>query len=183
MKNYDKNIVSSFLEYLDSNKLYGWSMSQKLPIGNFKWIEKDDISKFDEKFIKNFDENSDKGYILEVDVEYPKNFHKLHRDLPFLPERMKINKYSKVSCTVQNKENYVIHMRALKQVLNNRFSLKKVHRVIQFDQEAWLKPHIDSNTKLRKEVKNDFEKYFFKLMNISLFGKAMENVRNDRDIK
>ena len=79
MKNHDKNKVSLFLLYLDANNLYGWAMSQKLPVDNFKWIEKDDLLKFDENFIKNYDENSDKGYILEVDIEYPKNLHKLHR--------------------------------------------------------------------------------------------------------
>ena len=73
MKNYDKNKVSLFLLYLDANNLYGWAMSQKLPVDNFKWIEKDDLLKFDENFIKNYDENSNKGYILEVDIEYPKN--------------------------------------------------------------------------------------------------------------
>ena len=103
MKNYNKNIESSYFMYLDTNNLYRQTMSQKLPVGNFKWIEKDDISNFNENFIKNYDENSDKGYILEVDVEYPKNLHKLHSDLPFLPERMKINKCSKLTCTLQNK--------------------------------------------------------------------------------
>ena len=96
---------------------------------------------------------------------------------------MKINKVSKLICNAQNKEYYVIHIRALKQALNNGLSLKKVYRVIQFVQEAWLKPYIDMNTKLRKEAKNDFEKEFFKLINNSVFGKAMENVRNHRDIK
>ena len=81
-------------------------MIKKLPVVNFKWIEKVDISKLDEKFMKNYDENSDKGYILEVDGEYPKNLHKLHSDLPFLPERRKINKYSKLVSNVQNKELY-----------------------------------------------------------------------------
>ena len=78
---------------------------------------------------------------------------------------MKINKCSKLVCTVQDKENYVVHIRALKQALNHGLILKKVHRVIQFNQEAWLKPYIDMNTKLRKKAKNDFEKDFFKLMN------------------
>ena len=114
MKNYNKNTESSYLEYLDANNLYGWAMSQKLPVDNFEWIKKDDLSKFNEKFIKNYDENSDKGYILEVDVECPKYLHKLPNDLPFLPERMKINKYSKLVCTLQDKKNYVIHIRALK---------------------------------------------------------------------
>ena len=104
MNNYDENKESSYLEYLDANNLYGWAMSQKLPVGNFKWKEKDDISKFHEEFIKNYDKNSDKGYILEVDAEYPKNLHKLHSDLAFLPERMKINECAKLVCTIQNKE-------------------------------------------------------------------------------
>ena len=96
---------------------------------------------------------------------------------------MKINKCSKLVCTLHDKENYVIHIKALKQALNHGLVLKKVHRVIEFKQEAWLKPYIDMNTKLRKETKNDFEKDFFKLMNSSIFGKTMENVRNHRDIK
>ena len=96
---------------------------------------------------------------------------------------MKINKFSKLACTVQNKEKYVIHISALKQALNHGLILKEVHRVIQFNQEAWLKPYIDMNTELRTKAKNDFEKDFFKLMNNSVFGKAMENVRKHRDIK
>ena len=127
MKNYNKNIASSYLMYLDANNLYGWAMLQKLPVGGFKWIIKYDLSKFDEKFIKNYDENSDKGYILEVDVQYPKNLSKLHNDLPFLPERMKTDKGSKLTCTTQDKEKHVIHVRALKQALNNGLILKKVH--------------------------------------------------------
>ena len=150
MKNYNKNIESSYLEYLDANNLYGWAMSQKLTVDGFKQIEEDNLSKLDEKFIKNYTENGDKGCILEVDVEYPKNLHKLHSDLSFLPERMKINKCSKLTCTMQNKENYVIHIRALKQALNNGLILKKVYKVIKFNQEAWLKPYIDMNTRLRK---------------------------------
>ena len=90
MKNYDKNIESSYLMCLDANNLYGWRMSQKLPVNGFKWIK--NLSNFNENFIKNYDENSDKGYILEVDVEYPKNLFNLHMDLPFLTERKKIEK-------------------------------------------------------------------------------------------
>ena len=104
---------------LDANNLHGWAMSQKLPVDNFKWIEKDDLLKFDENFIKNYDENNDKGYILEVDIEYPKNLRKLHSDLPFLPERMTINNCTKLVCKVQDKENYVVHIRALKQALTH----------------------------------------------------------------
>ena len=103
-----------------------------------------------------------------------KNLHNLHSDLPFLPERKKIEKVKKLAWTVQEKEKYIVHIRALKQPL---------HRIIKFNQKAWLKPYIDMNTKLRKEAKNDFEKDFFKLMNNAVFGKTMENVRNHRDIK
>ena len=141
------------------------------------------MSKFTEEFIKNYDEDSDKGYILEVDVKYPKNLHGLHEDLPFLPERMKIGKGKKLACNLYDKKNYVVHIRSLKQALNHGLILKKVHRVIQFYQEAWLKPYIDINTELRKKAKNDFEKDFFKLMNNAVFGKTMENVRKHRDIK
>ena len=100
-----------------------------------------------------------------------------------MPERKKTKKCEKLVCTVQNKKNYVVHINALKQVLNQGLILKKVHRPIQFNQEVWLKPYIDMNTKLRKEAKNDFEKDFFKLMNNAVFRKTMENVRKHRDIK
>ena len=107
----------------------------------------------------------------------------LHSNFSFLPERKKIEKCDKLVCNIQYKEKYVVHIRALKQVLNHRLILKNIHRVIQFNQEAWLKPYIDMNTKKRKEAKNEFEEDFFKLMNNAVFGKTMENVRKHRDIK
>ena len=138
------------------------------------------MSKIDEDFIKNYDGDSDKGYILEIDNEYPRKLRKLHSDLPILSETMKINKCSKVVCNLYDKKNYVIHIRSLKQALNHGLILKKVHRAIQFNQEAWLEPYINKNTELRAEAENDFERDLF---NNSVFGKTVENVRKHRDIK
>ena len=112
MKNYDKNKESSFLVYDDANNLYRWSMCKKLPVDDFKWM--DDLSIFTGDFIKNYDDNSDIGYNLEVDLEYPRNLHKLHSDLPFLPERMKTNNCTKLVCNLNDKENYPVHILALK---------------------------------------------------------------------
>ena len=153
-------------------------MSEKLPVNGFKWIEQKNLSKFSEDFIKNYDENGNIGYFLELDIDYPKELFNLHKDLPFLPESKKVNKVEKLLCSIEDKKKNVIHIRALKQALNHRLVLKKVHGVIQFNQKDWLKPYIDMNTKLRKEAKNEFEKDFVKLMNNSVFGKTMENVRN-----
>ena len=160
-------------------------MSKRLPVNGFKWIDNNETTGLiiNEYFIKNYDENNGKGYIFEVDVKYQKRLHDLHSDLPFLPERMKINKCKKLVCNLYNKKKYVAHINTLKQALNHGLKFKKIHTVIEFNQEAWLKPYIDMNTELRKLAKNDFEKDLFKLMNNSVFGKTMENIRKHRDIK
>ena len=183
MKNYNKSIESSYIEYLDANNLYGWAMSQELPVNDVKWVKQEELSKFNEDFIKNYDENGNIGYFLEVDIDYPKELFDLHKYLPFLPESKKANKVKKLMCDIEDKKKYVIHIRALKQALNNGLRFKKVHRIIQFKQKAWLKTYMNMNTELRKNAKNEFEKSFFKLMNSFVFGKTMENVRNRRDIK
>ena len=108
-------------------------MCKKLPVSNFKRI--DDLSIFAEGLIKDYDENSDKGYIFELDVDYPKNLHKEHNDLPFLPERMEINNCTKLVCSVHDKENYSIHTLALTQTLNHELKLNNIHSVIEFRQE------------------------------------------------
>ena len=183
MQNYNNNEESLYIQYLGSNNLYGQAMSKKLPVNDFKWLDSNKINEINEDFIKNYNENNDKGYILEVDVKYPKRLHELHSNLPFLSEGMEVNKCKKLVCNLFNKKKYVVHINALKQALNNGLKLKKIHRVIKFNQKEWLKPYIDMNTELRKVAKNDFEKDLFKLMNNSVFGKTMENIRKHRDIK
>ena len=176
----NNNEESSYIQYLDANNLYGWAMSKKLPVNGFKWLYN---NKINEEFIKNYNENDKKGYIFEIDIKYPKKLHELHSDLPYLPERMEINKCKKLVCNLYDKKKYVVHINSLKQALNHGLKLKKIHRIIEFNQEAWLKPYIDINTELRKLARNDFEKDLFKLMNNSVFGKTMENIRKHRDIK
>ena len=181
MENYKKNEESLYIQYLDANNLYGWEMSQKLPVNNFKWVE--DTSKMNEEFIKNYNENSNKGYILEVDVKYHKKLYDSHSDLPFLPRRMKYDKCKKLVCNLQNKKKYIVHIKSLKQALDHGLKLKKIYRIIEFNQKAWLKPYIDMNMELRKLAKDNFEKDLFKLMNNAVFRKTMENIRKHRDIK
>ena len=123
MKNFDKDIISSYLMYLDANNVYGWVMSQKLPVNGFKCIEKSRLSRFNAICIRNCDENSDKEYFLEVDVDFPKKLFDFHKDLPFSPERKKVNKVEKLVCSIEDKEKYVIHIRVLKQALNHSLVL------------------------------------------------------------
>ena len=179
MKNYNNNEESSCIQYLDANNFYGQAMSKKLPVNGFKWTD----NNINKEFIKNYNENDKKGYVLEVDVKYSKKLHNLHSDLPFLPERIEMNKCKKLVCNLYDKKKYAVHINSLKQALNHGLKLKKIHRIIEFNQEAWLKPYIDMNTELRKLAKNDFEKDLFKLMNNLVFGKTMENIRKHRDIK
>ena len=157
-------------------------MSQKLPVNNGEYIK--DISQFNKDFIKNYNEQSDEGYFLEADVQYLEKLHEFHNDFPFLSERIKIEKVEKLVANLHDKIEYVIviHIRNLKQILNHGLVLKKFHRMIRFNQNAWLKPYIDMNTNLKK-TRNDFKKYFFKLMNNAVFGKTMKIARRHRDIR
>ena len=120
MKDYNNNERSSYIQYLDAK-----AMSKKLPVNGFKWLDSDKINEINEEFIKNYNGNSNKGYILEVDVKYPKRLHELHSDLPFLSERMKVNKSNKLVCNLFNKKEYVVHINSLKQALNHGLKLKK----------------------------------------------------------
>ena len=154
---------------------------KKLPANKFKWIEV--TSQFNEDFVKKYNEESNERYFLEVDVQYPKKSFEVHNDLPFLPERMKLEKVEKLATNLHGKTEYAIHIRNLEQALNHGLILENVHRVIRFNQKAWLKPYIDISSKLRQKVQKKFKKDFFKLMNNAVFGKTMENVRKHINIK
>ena len=200
IRTYDKKAPQKYIIYLDANNLYGWAMSQYLPTGGFKWMTEKQINSMNLALYK---EDSKKGLILEVDLEYPDELHSLHNDYPLGPEKLKVtgdmlsdyckniaNKYNistglvhKLIPTLCDKEKYVLHYRNLQLYLDLGMKLKKVHRVLEFNQSPWLKQYIDFNTEKRKNSKNAFEKDFFKLMNNSVFGKTMENLRKRVDVR
>ena len=123
MKDYNKDEEESFLQYNDANNLYGSAMSEPLPVDGFEWME--DLSKIDEDFIKNYDENSDKEYILEVDVEYPKNLHDLHSDLSFLPERMTTDKCKRLVCNLYDKKKLCCSYKIIKASIKSWANIKE----------------------------------------------------------
>ena len=200
MKKYDEKEPSKYIMYLDANNLYGWAMSQYLPTDGFKWLSQKKIDKIN---LGTYTDDSKKGLILEVDLEYPNELHDLHNDYPLGPEKLKVTnemlsdycktiqkKFNissglvhKLIPTLADKQNYVLHYRNLQLYLNLGLKLKKVHRVLEFNQSPWLKQYIDFNTQKRTNAKNSFEKDFFKLMNNSVFGKTMENLRKRVDVR
>ena len=200
IKEYDEKALTKYIMYLDANNLYGHAMSQYLPTGNFKWMTQKRIDNID---LAKYKEDSNKGLILEVDLEYPKELHDLHNDYPLAAEKVRVtedmlsdyckniaSKYCistglvhKLIPTLSNKEKYVIHYRNLQLYTELGLKVTKIHRVLEFDQSPWLRQYIDFNTEKRKNTKNAFEKDFFKLMNNSVFGKTMENIRKRVDVR
>ena len=182
MKNYNKKKASKYLMYVDANNLYGWAMSRKLPTKSFYWLTDKEIKNLFKVQVKQFWERT--PCILEVDLEYPEELHDLHNDYPLCPERVECDHgVKKLIPNLRHKNNYVVHYKTLMQYLNLGMVLKKIHRGIRFIESDFLKPYIDMNTNLRTKAKNNFEKDFFKLMNNSVFGKTMENIRNRVNIK
>ena len=169
---FNSNEPSKYIQYLDANNLYGWAMSKPLPTHGFKWMKDNELETWDLH-----------SCILEVDLEYPKELHDLHNDYPLAPEQIVVNKVEKLIQNLWNKKKYVIHYENLKQCLNLGLKLTHIHRGIKFKESKWLKKYIALNTDLRTKAKNEFEKDFFKLMNNSVFGKTMENIRNRVNIK
>ena len=189
MNNYDSKQPSNYITYLDANNLYGWAMSQNLPTGGFKWLSEKEID------LANLPKG--KGLILEVDLDYPEHLHDSHNDYPLAPEKMEIKHHllsdyckqlqtqfnikvegvKKLIPNLKPKKSYVLYYKNLKQYIELGLKVTKVHRVLEFNKSPWLKKYIDFNTEERKTAKSDFEKDFFKLMNNSVFGKTIENLR------
>lgn len=155
LDNYNNNEEDKYIMYYDINNLYGWAMQQALPIGGFKWLEQNEIDNFN---LNIMEDNGNKGYILEVDLDYTEELHDLHKDLPFCPEH-KIppkskSKQKKLLTTLYNKKNYIIHYRYLKQALKHGLKITKVYKILEFDQSCWLKIYIDKNSELRAQSTN-----------------------------
>ena len=171
-KSFIDTMLSTYIVYLDAKNLYGWAMSKPLPTHCFKWMEVNELETW-----KNH------SCILEVDLKYPKSLHDLHSDYPLAPEQIEVNKVSKLIPNLGDKKKYILHYENLKQYLSLGLKLTHIHRGIKFEQSQWLKKYLALNTDLRTVAQNEFEKDFFKLMNNSVFGKTMENIRNRVDIK
>jgi len=227
MQSFNPIKLISYLMYLDANNLYGWAMSQPLPFGDFKWLEFDflgkDLPGLDKKGLeklgiklkakeKDYElsphtafckEITEKGLILEDDLEYPEELHDLHNDYPCAPEKICITddmlsdycreiknqleissgNVPKLITSLRDKGKYVLHYQNLKLYLEHGLKVKKIHRVLEFSQSTGLKSYIVFNTEMRKNAKNEFKKDFFKLMNNSVFGKTMENLRKRTNIE
>ena len=180
---------SSYIMYLDANNLYGWAMVQHLPTSGFKWS-----SASIEDILKH-PINDKVGYVCEVDLEYPDELHQMHNDYPLAPEKFEVKsewlsqyqhnfmtnktclKVKKLVPNLMPKHKYVVHYRNLQLYISLGMKITKLHRTLEFNQEPWMAPYIMMNTELRKDAKSEFEKDFFKLMNNSVFGKTMENLR------
>lgn len=182
LPNYDSSRAVNHLLYIDCNNLYGYAMCSYLPCSDFKLMEKNDIDRLD---VLKISHDSDFGYILEVDLQYPEHLHDLHNDLPFCAQNFipPGSKTPKLIPNLYDKFRYVIHYIHLQTCIKHGLVLKNIHRVIKFKQSPFLKQYIDLNTSLRQTAKSQFEQDFFKLLNNSIFGKTLENVEKRVNVK
>lgn len=192
MENFDPAKEISYIHYFDYVNLYGYCLMLPLPVGDFRWLTDEEIARVNEMLLegisdyKNFFKlPQDKSIILEVDLDYPDTIHDLHSQFPFCAQHVVPENCTqrKLICNLENKERYVIHVKNLEQCLRHGLQLTKIHRVLEFTEQAWVKPYIELNTQLRAAAKNEFEKNFFKLLINAIFGKCLECPRKKREIK
>ena len=179
---FNKNEPSKYIMYLDANNLYGTAMCNKLPTHGFKWMSGGELEKlYENQELHTWNKTP---CILEVDLKYPEKLHDSHNDYPLCPEGVKCkNNVEKLIPNLRDKKKYVLHYKNLIQCLRLGMKLTRIHRGIKFKESEWMKPYIDMNTELRAKAKNNFEKDHYKLMNNSVFGKTMENIRNRVNVK
>lgn len=180
--NYDKSKPTSYLMYWDANNLYGFALSQSLPVSGFRWMEQDEIDKFN---LFDIELDGSQGYVLETDLIYPKSLHEDHNDMPFCPEKLKLSNStsSKLIQSFFDKHHYVIYYKNLRQCLEKGVELVKIHKILTFKQSPWMKNFIEFNTQLRQQSKNEFDKDFYKLINNANYGKSIENVEKRVNVK
>ena len=200
VEGHDPDKPTTYIMYLDANNLYGWAMSQALPTGGFEWTDPPSTQE-----LIDHPSDAEKGYILEVNLEYPEELHDAHNDYPLAVERLKVDntwmsdyqqkilrqvyggaphvEVEKLVPNLRHKERYVLHYRNLQLYLSLGMRLTKIHRALRFNQSPWMETYIRLNTELRKKATSDFEKNLYKVMNNSVFGKTMENLRKRVDVK
>ncbi|KAK3932684.1 Zinc finger protein 397 [Frankliniella fusca] len=196
---YDPSKESVYLLYLDANNLYGYSLSRKLPTHGFRFLSTEEIECLD---ISKLSENDSTGYLFEVTLRYPSRLHDLHNDFPLAPEHREVHydelsplqkkilkknglpKHStkKLIPTLESKNKYCVYSTTLKLYVSLGLEIVEVHRVMEFQQEAWLAPYIKFNTEMRKSAISNFQRSQYKLFNNVIFGKSIENVRRRRNV-
>ena len=195
LSDYNPNIPTSYIMYVDANNLYGKGMSEKLPTGNFRWLSKEEVDMFN---VHNIDAEGGTCYILDVNLQYPKAIHDLHNDYPlaveckyieeadlslynqyFLKEHNEKFKSTKKLCPdLKDKKNYVCSLKNLKFFIKQGLVLQKIHRILAADQSNFLHPYIEFNSLKRRESAHiKFKSDFFKLMNNAVYGKTIEDIR------
>ena len=197
---YGETKEKVYIKHFDMSNLYGKAMSEYLPYEGFKWVK---VNNEVINSMLNKSDNSLHGYILEVDLECPKNLHDKHKDFPMAPEKLKVSEKmlapfqlqikkehgieigttKKLIPNLYPKKNYVVHYRKLKYYLSKRWILTKVHKILEFKQSPWMKPYNEFNTERRKEATNEADKNIFKLLNNAVYGKTMENMKKTNENK
>ena len=199
---WDPKKKQKYIFMVDCTNQYGWSMMQYLPVDGFKWVDHQLSTQEWVEFINNQNDEQEKGYFFEVDLNYPEQLHILHDQYPLAPEHLTIKKEmlsqyqrqlgenlgvkfegKKLCPTLYDKKQYICHYRCLKQYLELGLVLTKVHRVIEFNQRPWLKSYIEHNTELRRKATCKFDENQAKLMNNSFFGKTCEDTRKYKDVR
>ena len=199
VEGYDDSEPSRYITYLDANSLYATAQSQPLPVGNFRFLDDDEVRNFD---LDSIEVDAEVGYIVECDLEYPAHLHDLHNDYPMAPEHLTVTREmlspyavrlldpsrpwrpsKKLVPNLMDKKNYVAHYRNLQLYTKHGLKVTKIHRVLSFKQKAWLKPWIDLCNEQRRAARSDFESDLAKLQANATFGKTLEQVRHRVNIR